>query len=216
MKKAKPNDVPELVEAQYEPGSREQVLKNLLGIKSKREMDAAEAKALKRAVDELVRTYDRDNRFTAADICNIHRTWLGGIYAWAGRYRQVNISKSDIYFAAGDQIPSLMATFEQGPLRRHTPCNFPQRERLIQGVAEVHVELVLIHPFRDGNGRLARLLATLMAAQADLPLLNFEMIQGKKKLDYFKAVREGFNRNYRPMEEIFTGVIDRTVSTYPK
>jgi hypothetical protein len=134
LKKAKRYDVSGLVEAQFEPGSRGQVLKNLVGIKSKREMDVAEAKALKRAVDELVRTYDKDHR----------------------------------------------------------------------------------HPFREGNGRLARVLATLMATQADLPLLNFEMIQGRKKLEYFKAVREGFNRNYRPMEEIFTWVIDRTFSTYPK
>lgn len=216
MKKAKRYDVSGLVEAQFEPGSRKQVLRNLLGIKSKREMDVAEAKALKRAVDELVRTYDKDHRFTAVDICNMHKTWLREIYAWAGKYRQINMSKSDIFFAAADQISSLMATFEQGPLRRHTPCNFTQRERLIQGLAEVHVELVLIHPFREGNGRLARVLATLMATQADLPLLNFEMIQGRKKLEYFKAVREGFNRNYRPMEEIFTWVIDRTFSTYPK
>ena len=63
---------------------------------------------------------------------------------------------------------------------------------------------------------MAHVLATLMATQADLPLLNFEMIQGRKKLEYFKAVREGFNRNYLPMKKIFTWVIDRTVSTYPK
>jgi len=33
-------------------------------------------------------------------------------------------------------------------------------------LAEVHAELILIHPFREGNGRLARLLALLMALQA--------------------------------------------------
>ncbi len=35
---------------------------------------------------------------------------------------------------------------------------------------EVHEELVLIHPFREGNGRVARLLSTLMAFQAGLPM----------------------------------------------
>ena len=33
-------------------------------------------------------------------------------------------------------------------------------------IAMVHTELLLIHPFRDGNGRLARWLADIMAAQA--------------------------------------------------
>ena len=120
-----------MVEAQFERGSRRKVLKNLLGIKSKREMDVAEAKALKRTVDELVRTYEKDHRFTAVDICNMHKTWLREIYAWAGKYRQINMSKEDITLAAANQIPLLMTTFEEGPLRRHTPCNFAQSERLI-------------------------------------------------------------------------------------
>jgi len=32
--------------------------------------------------------------------------------------------------------------------------------------AEVHTELVLIHPFREGNGRCSRILASIMALQA--------------------------------------------------
>jgi cell filamentation protein len=37
---------------------------------------------------------------------------------------------------------------------------------LIRGLAEIHVEFVLIHPFREGNGRIARLLADVMACLA--------------------------------------------------
>ena len=40
-------------------------------------------------------------------------------------------------------------------------------------LAIVHAELILIHPFRDGNGRLARMLSTLMGLQARLPLWSF-------------------------------------------
>jgi hypothetical protein len=39
MKKPSRYDTSTLIEAQFEPGSRGRVLKNLLGIKSKREMD---------------------------------------------------------------------------------------------------------------------------------------------------------------------------------
>ena len=39
--------------------------------------------------------------------------------------------------------------------------------------AAVHAEPILIHPFREGNGRCARLLATLMGLQAGLPALDF-------------------------------------------
>jgi hypothetical protein len=38
---------------------------------------------------------------------------------------------------------------------------------------------------------MARLLDLLMTLQAGLPLLDFSMITGKKKLAYFRAVRAG-------------------------
>jgi hypothetical protein len=49
-----------LPEAQFEPDSNEEVLKNKLGIKSKQAMDEAEATALERAMDQLVRIYDEN------------------------------------------------------------------------------------------------------------------------------------------------------------
>ena len=58
-------------------------------------MDDAEAIALKEATDKLVRTIDKHHRFTTADICGFHKIWLDGIYAWAGKYRQVNVSIGD-------------------------------------------------------------------------------------------------------------------------
>ncbi len=205
-------DTSGLLEAQYEPGSHSRVLKNLLGITKKIEMDKIEAVALKRAVDTLVRRYDAEHRFTAEDVCRIHETWLGGIYDWAGRYRQVNLSVRGFTFAAADQIPRLMRDLEEGPLRRHTPCTFRDNKRIIQGLAEVHTELVLIHPFREGNGRMARILATLMASQAAIPLLDFSAIQGRRKEDYYAAVRAGLDRDYLPMGESFRLVLRRTMN----
>ncbi|MFZ5503050.1 MAG: Fic/DOC family protein [Pseudomonadota bacterium] len=205
-------DVSGLSEAQFEPGSGGAVLKNLLGITSSAEMDAAEANALVAAVDSLVRLYDEEHRFTAGDICEFHRVWLGDIYAWAGEYRQVNVSKGDFMFAAAARVPALMGEFELDVLARYTPCNFVERDEVVRALAETHVELVLIHPFREGNGRLARVLSTLMALQAGLPLLDFSMIAGENKESYFAAVRTGLDRNYRPMGRIFAEVIERSVA----
>lgn len=205
-------DVSDLPEAQFEPGSNGQVLKNRLGVTSRQEMDAIEARALERALDNLVRTHDESHRFTAADIRECHRTWLGEIYEWAGQYRHVNVSKDGFPFAAVAQVPALMDQFEQAVLRRCTPCNFADRAEVVRALAETHVELVLIHPFRDGNGRLARVLSTLMALQAGLPLLDFTMIAGDKKKEYFSAVQAGLDKNYRPMERLFAEIIERSLS----
>ena len=176
-------------------------------------MDETESIALKTAIDKLLNIYDENHRFTANDIRAMHKIWLGGIYEWAGEYRQVNVSKGDFPFAAAKQIPLLMADFEKNTLKKHTPCNFKSLDRVIQALAEVHVELVLIHPFREGNGRVARILSTLMASQAGLPILDFSDITGGKKKEYFSAVNSGMDRDYKSMEKIFRRIIEKTLKT---
>ena len=81
---------------------------------------------------------------------------------------------------------------------------------MVKALATVHTELMLIHPFREGNGRAGRLLAILMGLQAKLPPLDFSEIKGKKRQQYFAAVRAGLDRDYGPMERIFSDVVRRT------
>ena len=204
-------DVSGLIEAQYQKGSRGRVLRNLLGISGKRVMDEVEAREQKRALKEILSVYSLHHRFKALDICRMHKIWLGVIYQWAGRYRQVNLSKGAFPFAAAGRIPDLMDGFEKGPLRRFTPCLFATQPEVVHALAVVHTELVLIHPFREGNGRVARMFAIVMAVQAGLPPLDFGHLEGRKKQEYFRAVQAGMNYDYAPMEEILTGVIERTL-----
>lgn len=198
------------IEAQFQSGSNGRVLKNLLGIKRKREMDALEAVKLSEATDWAIRNYSADHRFTAQDINLLHQQWLGTIYPWAGQHRQVNISKGGFNFAMAAQVTRLMAEFERDILTKYTPCNFNQREQIIEALAVTHCELVLIHPFREGNGRASRLLTTLMALQAGLPLLDFSGITGKEKQAYFQAVQAALGRDYEPMKNIFRNVVARS------
>jgi cell filamentation protein len=103
-----------------------------------------------------------------------------------------------------------MRQFESDQLSRLTPCRFEARETVVKALAEVHVELLLIHPFREGNGRIARFLSVLMALQAGLPPLSFSQLQGTKRNEYFAAVQSGMDRDYNPMERIFSEVIEWT------
>ncbi len=203
-------DVSGLTEAHFEPGSDGQVLKNRLGITSRQDVDAAEARALEQAMDVLVRTYGEIHRFTATDLRDCHRIWLGDIYEWAGYYRRVNVSKDGFPFAAAAQVPALMDQFEQDVLRRCTPCVFAGHTEVVRALAETHVELVLIHPFRDGNGRVARALSTLMALQAGLPLLDFSLIAGNSKNAYIAAIQAGLDKHYVPMERLLEEIIEQS------
>jgi cell filamentation protein len=74
----------------------------------------------------------------------------------------------------------------------------------------------LIHRFWEGNGRAARILAVLMGLQAGLPALMFDKLSGRKRRRYFAAVQEGLDRNYDPMTNLFTAVIEKTLQVHEK
>ncbi len=211
MKKSRKYDTSGLLEDQYEPGSGRRVLKNFLKIRRKRDMDRIEAKEQLRTIALLPKIFAQSHRFTARDICDIHKLWLGPVYPWAGYYRQVNISKDNFSFATAAHLPELMANFERGPLKELTPCLGQDSKQVARALAVVHAELVLIHPFREGNGRVARLLSIVMGWQAQLPTLDFGGIKGETKREYFSAVRAGVRSDYGPMTVIFESVIERSI-----
>lgn len=162
-------------EGEYEPGSRGRMLCNLLGIRRVGDMQFAESQALDAVQVWAIGNYDSHHRFSAADIRELHRRWMGGIY------------------------PA-----EMDPAR------------LAAALARSHAELVLIHPFREGNGRCARLLALLMAMQAGLPTLDFWGLAGRGKRQYIAAIHAALNRDYRPMQACFTDAIRRTSDFFGK
>lgn len=201
-------------EAEFEPGSRGRVLRNLLGIRLVREMARAESRALIAAQERLVERFSRDHRFTADDVREIHRAWLGGIYPWAGEYRGVNIAKGGFQFAAAREVPRLMAEFDRRQLSVFTPCYASSEVEVARALAIVHAELVLIHPFREGNGRCARLLALLMGFQVGLPPLDFGGWTGDTEKGYVLAIHAAMAENYGPMTRLFSDVIRRSFERF--
>src|SRR5438046_2818545 len=99
----------------------------------------------------------------------MHRAWLGDLYKWAGRYRTLELRKGDMVWPPAHRVPDNMAAFETTLLAQHTPCRPAPLGETSRRIAEVHAELLLNHPFREGNGRLARWLAGIMAVQAGYP-----------------------------------------------
>jgi cell filamentation protein len=199
----------------FEPDSNHEVLKNYLGIKSNDEIAAAEEQELKKTELELLKIFDTNHQFTAEDICNIHELWLGDIYPSAGKYRTVTMSKDGFPFAAPLRIESSMLEFEKKYLSIYTPCHYTDLNELAHALSIIHIELIVIHPFREGNGRTARLLADLMAIQANKPPFNFTSIdQTKNKtgfIEYISAIHEGVSGRYKSIENIFLTLLKQSI-----
>jgi cell filamentation protein len=170
-------------------------------------MARLERDALERMTIRSLQALTDDVQFTAEHVRELHREWLGDIYSWAGEYRLVNLSKGGFMFAASSRVPLLMQELEAGVLSRHTPCRAASPRELARAIAEVHAEIVLIHPFREGNGRIARHISNMMAWQAGLRPLDFRPMATTGKQLYFAAIRIAQAGNYIPLAEIFESLI---------
>jgi cell filamentation protein len=191
-----------------QPDSDDKVLLNQLGIICADEMDEIELDLLVQLTVAVLDEVTEDQIIKADDLCEWHRRWLGHVYEWAGRYRSVNMGKAEFHFAAAHLIPQLMHKLEDSFLSVYIPCKGMQDEQLVDALAKVHIEFILIHPFREGNGRLSRLLANIMALQAGQPMLDFSIMDDNKE-NYFAAVQAGLE-DYEPMKEIFMQVLHET------
>jgi len=193
------------IEAQYEPGSDNRVLANKLGITDPAEMADIELDLLTQIYDATINSIRENQRITVADLREWHRRWLGNVFVWAGRDRTVNMGKDGFQFAASGQIPRLLDQLDEQFLSAHTPCAGMSEDRLAEAIAIVHIELILIHPFREGNGRLSRLLMNVMALQAGWPELDFS-VWDKHKADYFAAIQAGLS-DHEPMKQLVRQVL---------
>jgi len=194
------------VQVMWQPGSNEKVLLNKEGIVDPVLMSEAESLLLVQLYDFVLRRQFPKRRLDVADIMEWHRMWLGNLYEWAGLERSVNMGKDGFQFAAAGQISRLLEEFEQQYLHRYTPCKGMDDAALVEAIAICHVELILIHPFREGNGRLSRLLADVMAVQAGRGSLNYDRWD-TDKTTYFAAIQQGMSRNYAPMRHLVSGAL---------
>jgi len=87
---------------------------------------------------------------TFAALREIHRCLFNDIYDFAGKLRTVNISKGSFRFASAMYLEEALAAVEK----------MPQND--FDEIIEKYVEINIVHPFREGNGRSMRIWLDLM------------------------------------------------------
>jgi cell filamentation protein len=179
----------------FEPGSNQLVLRNKLGIVSPTIMNLTETGELVHAEWASYELVEDSTKFSIELIRQLHLIWLGPIYDFAGEYRNVNVSKGSVMFCPAWNIPDQMLRFEAEFLNEFTPCSQLDIQTLCSRVAMIHAEFLLIHPFREGNGRLARWIANLMIMQSGFPPPDYQSLNlsdESVRQKYFGALRKGY------------------------
>lgn len=141
------------------------------------------------------------------DIKALHRIFYRRIdEANAGVYRKtrVIITGSKYPLPSPENIPDLMQKFESG-LQAQRKGIHP-----VEFAARAHKEFVFIHPFVDGNGRVARLLMNLILLQDGL---NIAIIPPVMRRDYIEALEKA-HRDDKPFVELIARMVRETQQDY--
>lgn len=187
------------------PDHQAPLLPNLLNLSSSDEIGLSEFEGFLKAEIILSSRLTKRTKFNVKYILQIHKLSLAHLYSFAGKLRDVNMSKGGFPFAGAKYLPQSMLTFDNEILKK-LPVKYKSRDELITNIAVVHGELLFIHPFREGNGRTARLLANLMARKEGYKALQFEKINEGNFDTYVRAIQKSAGQDYSLMVEFISSI----------
>jgi len=151
-----------------------------------------------------------NNYITEQNILELHKLFYARIdtnNAGAYRTQPVYISGTDTVLPPPTKIPKLMQEFS---------TNLTQLKKEyhpVEYAALIHLKLVQIHPFIDGNGRTARLLMNLALLQAGYFITIIPPIIRR---EYHTSIIASSNKNYLPFISFITQMIYESGKDYQR
>lgn len=183
------------------------VIEDGITIAGKPIKDHMEALGHSEAYDEIYRL-SKEKGFTEQAILKLHHLFYHRINEReAGRYRKkaVIITGTDYLPPPAAKVPFEMKRFvaESPSIRKKLhPVGF---------AAHVHLELVNIHPFVDGNGRVARLLMNMVLLQEGYTIA---IIPPVVRADYISALVKANKGNKSPFFNFISCMAYETMKDY--
>lgn len=201
-------DVSGNIEAQYVDDAQT-VLVNRLGITDLTTLQVAEETALAQAYELLLREVKMDTPLTCELLKHIHAVIFGELFAWAGRWRRVNISKPGVVWPAAAFLEPSMQAFERDVLRHFPNSALTTDTAFCAAVGKIQGEFLAIHPFREGNARTIKLATDLLAAQTGRPLLRYDQSDAGASAYILAASAALSRKDYRPMTSLIEQALTR-------
>lgn len=129
------------------------VLKNVLNIKNGNALNAYERAVTSQRLLQLhIKPYE--GNFDVNHYLGIHKYIFSDVYPFAGKTRTVDIIKGETYFARSIYIESSLEEVLD-EMKKRLP-KVESLDELASLLSTYYIDLNLIHPFREGNGRCER------------------------------------------------------------
>lgn len=171
------------------------VLINKFGIKDEKILQEAEREITTVALKDI---FFSSPPYNLNYLKNIHDTLFSHIYDWAGKIRTVDIAKQETLFCTCSRIePEANKIFLSLKKKDYFLNN--TNEIFIKNIAELYADLNMIHPFREGNGRVQRLLFEHIALNCGY-IIDWGTVSTET---WITANIHGVNCDFKPLEKIF-------------
>ena len=150
-------------------------LENKLGITAAADLAREEERISKKKAVELFEKglLRQLEAGTFSSLQFIHKYLFEDIYDFAGKLRTVNMAKGNFRFASVMYLEAALANIEKMP------------QSTFDEIIEKYVEMNVVHPFREGNGRSTRIWLDLMLKAEPHQVVDWSRVD---KEDYLLAM----------------------------
>lgn len=162
----------------------------------------------KKGIEYVKKIVEKKINISEEVIRELHRIILTSIDDLeAGNYRKHNVRIVGARHIPPQsiKIPGLMADFIEWYLNNEYSISIPQM------AAELHYRFVMIHPFIDGNGRVARLVMNLFLMRNGFPPAIILKVDRKR---YYRVLNQANMGNLEPYNDFVGRAIERSLILY--
>lgn len=162
----------------------------------------------KKGIEYVKNIVDKKTNISEEVIRELHRIILSSIDdSEAGNYRKHNVRIVGARHIPPQsiKIPEMMSEFIRWYQNNEYKLNISQM------AAELHYRFVMIHPFIDGNGRVARLLMNLFLMKNGYPPAIILKVDRKR---YYRVLNQGNMGDLEPFNNFIGRAIERTLILY--
>lgn len=138
-------------------------------------------------------------------IQQVHEVVTKGILESAGRYRTRNVRITGAVCSPPDW--QIIVREMDNLIKEVTKADRP----VVEMTAYLHHRLVAIHPFIDGNGRIARLIGNLYLIRNGYPPI---VLDQKNRQEYYRTLRDADRGNLEPFTRFITRAVSDALSRY--
>lgn len=142
--------------------------------------------------------------FTVEWLKKLHTEMFGEVWEWAGQFRVRDIVPGVPVHQIGSQIQQFVGDLKSWDEFAHDHLEI---------TVKIHHRLVWIHPFRNGNGRWARMAANIYLGRLGEAMVAWPedqyVIASSFRKQYIQALQQADRGNFVPLVELHRNYLNK-------